>query len=126
MPRLITIISIMAFIILLSIGGILYAKDTKANFDNMIDTAIVQCREENSSELLKTAKKLSAFYESRHGFLCFYVRHDDIERVDSDLVSLLCYAEIGLYDNAQLCLNNLKMIVKRIYESELPNSANLF
>ncbi|MFZ2538597.1 MAG: DUF4363 family protein [Oscillospiraceae bacterium] len=126
MTRLITITAIMIAMLALSISGIYYAKETKTQFDELIDIALVQCKNKDTQTLAESTKKMSALYQSRHGFLSFFVRHDELEKIDIDLVSLLGYVKIGSFDSIQICLEQIRFMINHIYSKELPNIENLF
>lgn len=126
MTRLITITGIILAILGLSICGIYYAKETKIQLNKLIDIALVQCENEDLQGLEESAKKMSAFFESRHCFLSFFVRHDEIEKIDTDLVSLLSYTKLSAFESVQICLNQIQFMIDHIYYKELPNIENLF
>lgn len=126
MPRLVTIISILISIILLSLIGIFYAGETMDTLNTYIEQATYQSTSQNKEELEETAKKMSDFFQSRHDFLSFYVKHNDIEEISSAIVNLYGYAKLSSFDSAQLCLAQIKLLIERIYSKELPNLENLF
>ncbi len=126
MSRLITITVIMIGILVLSFVGIDYAKQTKIQFDSLIDAALVQCENEDIQALAESEKKMSAFYQSRHSFLSFFVRHDELEKIDTDLVNLLSFVKLGSFDNIQISLEQIRFMIDHIYSKELPKTENLF
>lgn len=126
MSRLVIVAVIITLILALSLSGVYYAKDTKVQLFELADVAIEQCKEEDAAELISSAKKMSAFFESRHGFLSFFVRHDEIEKMEADLVSLVSYSQLKSFDNAYFCLNHIRYTINHIYNRELPNWDNLF
>lgn len=124
--RLITICTIILLIIALSITGIFYARDVKMDFDALIGQAMESCENESQERLLAQAKMMSELWEKKEGFLSFYVRHDEIEKMSTHLVSLRGYAENEAYDSAYLSLRQMEFMVDHIYNRELPNMDNLF
>lgn len=126
MSRLITISIITALIIALSISGIVFAKNTREKFYDYCETAIEACNREDSDLLLKTAKKMSDLFENRHGFLSFYVRHDEIEKLETLVIGLLSYADTQSYKSAVHCIYQIQFSANHIYVKEIPNLDNLF
>lgn len=126
MSRLITISIIVILIIALSISGIFFAKNTKEKFYYHCNSAVESCNTQNSDRLLESAKKMSALFESRHGFLSFFVRHDEIERLETLIISLLSYAKTSSYESAVNCIYQIEFLINHIYVREIPNLDNLF
>lgn len=126
MTRLITTIGIIITIIALCICGVFYTKNTKVQFIELIDTAIEQCENNDINGLKESTKKMSAFFESRHSFLSFFIRHDEIEKIETDIINLSGYTNISSFHNAQISLNHLKFMINHIYKNEIPNMENLF
>lgn len=126
MSRLVTICTIILLIVALSITGIFYARDVKTDFDVMIQEALDACEKEDQQALLAKAGEMFDHWENREGFLSFYVRHDEIEKMSTHLVSLQGYAEQEAYDSAHLSLRQMEFMVDHIYNRELPNMDNLF
>lgn len=126
MSRLITITVIIVLIVSLSVAGIFFAKDTKQIFFYHCNNAIDSCNAQNSDKLLESAKKMSALFESRHGFLSFFVRHDEIEKLETLIISLLSYAKTSSYESAVNCIYQIEFLTNHIYVREIPNLDNLF
>lgn len=125
MSRLITTISIILSIILLSLGGICYIKQTKSEAIALTDEAIELCRQKNQAELEIKIKKLVALWESKQLVLSLYVRHDEMERIDNLLVIITAYTENESFESACVELHQLQFMLDHIYQRELPNLNNL-
>ncbi len=125
MGRLITIGLILLGILALSLGGIWYAGQTRAQMDTLIEQAIEAATAKKQEELLRLTDSLQQLWEGRETFLSFYVRHDEIEKMNTELVSLRSFAEISAYDSAYAVLYQMKFMSGHIYEREIPNLDNL-
>ncbi len=126
MSRLITISVIVALILALSITGIFYVKDVKADFDRMIAESHGFCENEEQTELLNEARKMSDLWRQKEGFLSFYVRHDEIEKVSTYLVNLESLGENKDFKEALVTLDELTFMMEHIYSREIPNLNNIF
>lgn len=126
MSRLITISVIIVLILGLSFTGISYAHDTKRDFEEMISAAQEFCAAEDRQALSASARSMQSSWEEREGFLSFYVRHDEIEKMATYLVGLEAYAKTGSFDSAAVTLYQMAFLVNHIYHRELPNLDNLF
>ena len=126
MTRLITTLCMVGIMISLSIWGIYYAKDTQIQLDTLIDMALAQCVNEDSANLHQSVEKMSAFFTSRHSNLSFFVKHDEVDKINTNLLSLSTYAKADSFENAYSCLLHIRYTMDHIYNKELPTLDTLF
>lgn len=121
MARTITIALIIALILALSLFSILYAKNTKDEIKKLTSEALSACESRDLLLLEEKIKSLSDLFEERQGFLSFYVRHDEIEKMESSLVSLRSYAKTGSFEAVNALLYQIEYLAFHIYQRELLN-----
>lgn len=125
MGRMAAICTILALILCVSVFGILYARDTKDVMETAILTAKEACRQEDQAALAASAQEMKAQWESREGILSLYVRHDEIEKMSTYLVSLSAHAQSGSFAGAGAALEQMAFLADHIYRRELPGVNNI-
>ncbi len=123
MKRLILILAILAALLGLSLYGISYARQTR---DSLGELAAQAAGSEDRASLLQAAQKLEEYWKSREPFLSFYVRHDELEKINACLSSLQSIAKSNGPAEALPLLNQLLFFANHLYERELPSLNNLF
>lgn len=119
MARTITISVIIALILGLSIFSIIFTENTKNKMQELTAEAIEACEKRDSARLGEKTKALSDLFEERQGFLSFYVRHDEIEKLENFLVSLRGYTKTDSFDTVNAILHQIEFQAGHIYEREL-------
>lgn len=125
MGRIITIAVILLLILAVSLLGVWYAKDTHVLMEEKITLATKACRENDLVSLSAITSELKELWEQRERLLSFYVRHDEIEKINMDLVNLSGCIETGSVDSALLTLRQIEFLSAHFYELELPNWDNI-
>lgn len=125
MSRLLTTIGMILLILTISIGGIWYVHQTNKEIITLCDDGIKYCQKEDQTKLLENIKKLSTLWESKQLILSLYVRHDEMERIDSLLIVVNAYAETENYHSVSVELHQLQFMLDHIYKRELPSINNL-
>lgn len=125
MGRIVTTGSILLLILALSLNGIWYAAQTREEMNAKIAEAEEWSRRQDQAELLRLVDALELLWKERESFLSFYVRHDEIEKMNTSLVNLRTYAEESAFDSVIVILEQMEFMTGHIYERELPNLDNL-
>ena len=125
MKRLVAVFILLTVLIVLSFGGKAFVKETRDELIELADKAKEAALSNDAKELLKYAEKMSAFFEDRHSVLSLYVRHDELEKLSAQLLSLLKQAELEDMDIG-LTLAQIVFTADHIYERELFSIDNLF
>lgn len=126
MKRLVTIGVILAGILGLSLWGLRYARGLRDEFAAGTLRGQEACRREDAAALAEEMDTLQGIWEEREGFLSFYVSHEELERLETGLVSLSAYTASGSFRKAYAVLEQLRFQADHIYQRELPTWDNLF
>lgn len=124
MKRLFVILLILALILSVAAGGVVYAENTCEELVSMTEEARRLSDAEDVAALALQAEKMSAFLEGRHLILSLYVRHDELEKLTVHLLTLCAQTKAGSTD-VQTTLAQVSFMAQHIYERELPNLDNL-
>lgn len=117
-------LGILTLLLLLSIAATAYAADTRDILLTMTEEARAYIEQEDAQALYLQAEKMSAFVEGRQAVLSLYVRHDELEKLEVQLISLTAQARSGDTD-VSILLAQIDFIANHIYERELPEINNL-
>lgn len=126
MNRLIVISCILVIIISLSFLSIWYTKQKTEELFTITQEAIDNCRNQDSSSLLKNINKLSAQWESKQLILHLFIRHEKLENVSTTISSINAYAKNKNFNQAFIELHLLEYMINHIYKEQIPSLNNLF
>lgn len=118
-------------IIVVVIGGNLFAqKYTEKSVEMMsdkIEEMIPDIIEGNNDDLIKQKyEKISQIWESRFTVLAYYIEHDELEKVKTELVTLQANLEVREYEKGLEELEKCKYILEHIEEKENFALMNVF
>lgn len=126
MSRLITIISILAVMLAISITSIWYTGIVKDELTALANEAIINCDKEDYDSLSANTNKLFDSWKSKQLILSLYIRHNDLESISGLLVSIESHVKNKAYQSADVELSRLKFTLNHIYEKEIPSIDNMF
>lgn len=126
MTRLITISSIIALILAVTIGATLYAKDTRDALNVHIEKGAAACQSKDAKSLKDASNAMSELLKKRHSVLSLYVRHDETEKLETLHVVLAAYIDLGEFESASVTLSQIKFLANHIYQREALSLDNLF
>ncbi len=126
MDRLVIISTILVGVIILSIVSLLHLKDTSEIFSDLISKAEESCINGDIESLEEYTKAMSNLIEDRHSLLSLYISHEEIEKIENDIIVLESYVTLGAYEGALACLKQLYFTTNHLYERELLNLDNIF
>lgn len=126
MDRLIIISTILIGVIIMSIASLFHLKDTSELFSELILKAEESCISGDVEGLEQYTKAMSNLIEERHSLLSLYISHEEIEKIENDIIVLESYVTLGAYEGALACLKQLYFTTNHLYERELLNLDNIF
>lgn len=126
MGRTITILTILLLIVALSVTGIFYAGSVRDRFEEAVEQMLPLCLNGDSGSLKQELANLEECWGKKESFLSFFVRHDEIEKMNTHLTTLRACIETERYDGAYHILKQMQFMSNHIFERELPNIDNLF
>ena len=77
-------------------------------------------------EISNRAESLTDEWAKKSSFLAFYIEHDELEKVDTSIVTLKEYLKIGKYEEAIPELKKCEFLLNHIKEKETLKTINLF
>ena len=81
---------------------------------------------ENKEQIDNKVKILDEKWGQKHDALAYYIEHDEIEKVDTAIVSLKSYVETKDYSSAVAELDEGKFVLEHIQKKNAFNLENVF
>ena len=81
---------------------------------------------ENKDQIDNKVKILDEKWGQKHDALAYYIEHDEIEKVDTAIVSLKSYVETKDYSSAVAELDEGKFVLEHIQKKNAFNLENVF
>lgn len=81
---------------------------------------------ENKEQIDNKVKILDEKWGQKHDALAYYIEHDEIEKVDTAIVSLKSYVETKYYSSAVAELDEGKFVLEHIQKKNAFNLENVF
>ena len=81
---------------------------------------------ENKEQIDNKVKILDEKWGQKHDALAYYIEHDEIEKVDTAIVSLKSYVETKDYSSAVAELDEGKFVLEHIQKKNAFNLDNVF
>lgn len=126
MQRLIGVLSIIAVIAAFGIFGIWFTQNTYDEMKEIIAAAKADCEEEDTAELEAQAEVIENVYNKRKGVLSFYVRHDDLEKIEELSYELFAYIKTEDFNSINVVLDRIDYLFMHISEHERPGLDMVF
>lgn len=127
-----TIISTV-IVILIIIGNIVtqnFTVDSVETITNQLSelkTVIFEKEENiNEEEIKNKLEEIEKNWESRHDKLAYYIEHDELEKVETNLTSLRSFIETNEYSEAISELDKSVFVLKHIEDKYAFNLENIF
>ena len=102
---------------------------TKLNelFEN-IKTEIEEAGKENINKenVQKRVKDIEDNWEEEHAKLAYYIEHDELEKVESDIVVLSSFVDANDYEQAIGKIEEGKFLLEHIHDKYAFNLENIF
>ena len=123
-----TVISIVIVIMIFSLDMFTqrYTDKTTAEiteiFTELKDLAV----EENKEKMETKIAELDEKWNKRHDKLAYYIEHDELEKVDTAIVSAKSYIQTEDYSSAASELDVGKFVIEHIQEKYAFNLTNIF
>lgn len=80
----------------------------------------------NTTQIEDIIKKLDAKWTKKHDILAYYIEHDELEKVDTAIVSMKSYVETDDYSSAVAELDEGKFVLEHIQKKNAFNLENVF
>lgn len=97
-----------------------------------LSTKLIELRESSNpdnlgeEELRKEAENIYQEWEKRHEKLAYYIEHDELEKVETELVAMKSNVQTGNYEELVSGLDKSIFILKHIEDKYAFNLQNVF
>lgn len=123
--------SIVCVVILVLIFGINfylqeYTKDSVEEMTESLEELKQGLLNENKEEIDSKKESIAEKWEEINHNMSFYIEHDELEKVKTDLVALQGYIEVGEYDTGVNELNKTVFVLEHIAEKYDFSLVNVF
>lgn len=124
------IIVVIIIIIFICAGHIFFQKTTKSNFKEILDDLnnieIIMSSSKQDNNLKEEMQKLLEKWEEKSKLLAVYIEHDELEKVEKELVSLQANIETKSYAKGMEDLKKCEFIIEHIIDKESLKLVNIF
>lgn len=120
-------------IVLIIIGNIITQKYTKTSVEETSAT-LTELREEitkedneiNGNEAKEKIDKIHEMWDQKHDLLAYYIEHDELEKVETNLTWLRSFIESKEYSDALAELDKTVFVLRHIEDKNKFNLQNVF
>lgn len=123
-----TVISIVIVIVIfyLDIFTQGYTKKTTSEITDIFSTLKELAVKEDKENIEKQINELDEKWNKKHDKLAYYIEHDELEKVDTAIVSAKSYIQTEDYPSAAAELDVGKFVLEHIQKKYAFNLANVF
>ncbi len=119
-------IIIVVTIISLDIFTQKYTQSTTSEITQIFSDLKGEILKEDKEQINSKVKKLDEEWGQKHDRLAYYIEHDELEKVDTAIVSLKSFVETDDYSSAIAELDEGKFILEHIQKKYAFNLENIF
>lgn len=123
-----TVISIVIVIVIFSLDIFTqgYTKKTTSEITDIFSTLKELAVKEDKENIEKQINELDEKWNKKHDKLAYYIEHDELEKVDTAIVSAKSYIQTEDYPSAAAELDVGKFVLEHIQKKYAFNLANVF
>ena len=103
-----------------------YTRSTTADITQIFADLKSDMLKEDKDKINEKVKILDKKWGQKHDRLAYYIKHDELEKVDTAIVSLKSYVETDDYSSAIAKLDEGKFILEHIQKKYAFNLENIF
>lgn len=103
-----------------------YTRSTTADITQIFADLKSDMLKEDKDKINEKVKILDKKWGQKHDRLAYYIEHDELEKVDTAIVSLKSYVETDDYSSAIAKLDEGKFILEHIQKKYAFNLENIF
>ena len=124
--ELIICIVVILIVVVLNICTEKYTKESVTLITDNLDTLKLAIQEKNNEETSKQINDIIEEWDNRYKKLAYYIEHDDLEKVETELVALKANIEVEEYEQGMSDLNRCIFILEHIKEKSALQIKNIF
>lgn len=103
-----------------------YTETTTQEITNMMSELRDTILNEESEKIVTHLNELEESWKEKHDKLAYYIEHDELEKVDTAIVTMKSYVETQDYSSAAAELDEGKFVLEHIQEKNAVNLQNIF
>ena len=103
-----------------------YTRNTTSDITQIFADLKGDILKEDKDKIDEKVKILDEKWRQKHDRLAYYIEHDELEKVDTAIVSLKSYVETDDYSSAIAELDESKFILEHIQKKYAFNLENIF
>ena len=119
-------IAIIIIIVSLDIVTQKYTQKTTSEITQILADLKTEMLNEDKNKIDEKVKILDEKWGKKHDRLAYYIEHDELEKVDTAIVSLKSYVETDDYSSAIAELDEGKFVLEHIQKKYAFNLVNIF
>lgn len=124
--EIVIIIIVIVLVVGLDIVSNNYLKESITELTNELNELKVEILEENKQESQRQMKEVKELWEKRYKVLAYYIEHDELEKVETELVRLASDIEMEEYKHCINELNTAIFILEHIGQKEKFDIISIF
>lgn len=103
-----------------------YTENTTSEITNMMVELRDTILNEETGKITEDLNELEKNWKEKHDKLAYYIEHDELEKVDTAIVTMKSYIETEDYSSAAAELDEGKFVLEHIQEKNAVNLQNIF
>lgn len=103
-----------------------YTKESMNKISEMLANLKEEILKTNKSEITKKVKEIDNNWNKMHDKLAYYIEHDELEKVDTAIITMKSYIETEDYSSAVAELDEGKFVLEHIQKKNAFNLQNVF
>ena len=103
-----------------------YTKESVNKISEMLANLKEEILKTNKSEITKKVKEIDNNWNKMHDKLAYYIEHDELEKVDTAIITMKSYIETEDYSSAVAELDEGKFVLEHIQKKTAFNLQNVF
>ena len=103
-----------------------YTNKTTLEITKIFSDLKEQILKEDKEQITKQIASLEESWKGRHNKLAYYIEHDELEKVETQLAVINGQMESKLYDEAVVEIERCKFILEHIADKTAFNIKNIF
>lgn len=119
-------VTVVVAIVLLDVFTQKYTQMTTAEITHIFADLKEEILTEDGNKIDEKLNELDAKWKQKHDKLAYYIEHDELEKVDTAIVSLKSYVETEEYSSAVAELDEGRFVLEHIQKKYAFNLENIF
>jgi len=124
--EIVIIVVVIVFVVGLDILSNNYLKESVTELSNELNELKIQILEENKQEAQIQMRRIKDKWKEKYKVLAYYIEHDELEKVETELVRLSADIDMEEYKHCINELNTAIFILEHIQQKERLDIISIF